>query len=407
MVSGFTFAFGGDDLEDLDDVSDTDRQQGSIPAVQRQVDDENQSGLIFQEAEKLDIDEMLASLPSQMEFDTQLIHDPTGGGPFLIGRRQLIDIRLQLMAEQDMLNEREDLLFGLQREDINPSIYEGGFKTWECSMDLATHLAGKYNGGFILPDGEEVINIIEFGAGTGMPSLSLFYSFLAGQADPNAAKRRKVHFVLTDYNAAVLKLATLPNMLLTWYISRRNPREGNPMEADHNADHLMEIDQALLEDFRRDISELGITLSFISGAWSPKFVDLCLQQQPNTGEGTAVEDQSTTQERRTLILASETIYSPTSLLPFTETLVSLLRRAVSNGGARYRENNPPIQALISAKKVYFGVGGGISEFLATMGGVVRGKDEFKTRTLLEVFDAGVGRIILDIVPEKFTDRSPP
>ena len=26
-------------------------------------------------------------------------------------------------------------------DDITPNVYEGGFKTWECSLDLAGYLA--------------------------------------------------------------------------------------------------------------------------------------------------------------------------------------------------------------------------------------------------------------------------
>ena len=32
--------------------------------------------------------------------------------------------------------------YGLTNDDdITPKIYEGGFKTWECSLDLAYHVA--------------------------------------------------------------------------------------------------------------------------------------------------------------------------------------------------------------------------------------------------------------------------
>ena len=29
---------------------------------------------------------------------------------------------------------------GLSKDDITPHIYEGGFKTWECSIDLADYV---------------------------------------------------------------------------------------------------------------------------------------------------------------------------------------------------------------------------------------------------------------------------
>lgn len=42
------------------------------------------------------------------------------------------------MAEDTLNNE--DLLEGLSKDDIKPGLYEGGFKTWECSIDLARYL---------------------------------------------------------------------------------------------------------------------------------------------------------------------------------------------------------------------------------------------------------------------------
>lgn len=56
-------------------------------------------------------------------------------------RRELFDIRAQLMAE-DTTFERS-LVMGLSNDDIVPRTYEGGFKTWECSVDLARYLVGR------------------------------------------------------------------------------------------------------------------------------------------------------------------------------------------------------------------------------------------------------------------------
>jgi len=43
------------------------------------------------------------------------------------------------MAE-DSSSGREPIV-GLSDDDIRPYVYEGGFKTWECSVDLANYLA--------------------------------------------------------------------------------------------------------------------------------------------------------------------------------------------------------------------------------------------------------------------------
>lgn len=57
---------------------------------------------------------------------------------------------MQLMAE-DGLDIRvageeragESVLVGLGDEDIKSSFYEGGLKSWECSVDLVRYLAGE------------------------------------------------------------------------------------------------------------------------------------------------------------------------------------------------------------------------------------------------------------------------
>jgi protein-histidine N-methyltransferase len=74
-----------------------------------------------------------------------------------------------------------------------------------------------------------------------------------------------------------------------------------------------------------------------------------------------------------LILSSEGIYSPVSLPQFTLVLVTCL------GG----------HALIASKKVYFGVGGGVVEFLAELAKY--------DREATIVWEGGqVGRVIIKI-----------
>ena len=42
------------------------------------------------------------------------------------------------MAEDGTLSG--DSVGGLSADDIVPNVYEGGFKTWECSMDLSSYI---------------------------------------------------------------------------------------------------------------------------------------------------------------------------------------------------------------------------------------------------------------------------
>lgn len=56
----------------------------------------------------------------------------------------MFDIRAQLMAEDSTEQENnEELISGLEHGDIKPNFYEGGFKTWECALDLAKLVVGE------------------------------------------------------------------------------------------------------------------------------------------------------------------------------------------------------------------------------------------------------------------------
>jgi protein-histidine N-methyltransferase len=52
----------------------------------------------------------------------------------------------------------------------------------------------------------------------------------------------------------------------------------------------------------------------------------------------------------TFVIASETIYSPSSLSAFTEAMIGILSRVRSG------------KAVVAAKRVYFGVGGSVDTF---------------------------------------------
>lgn len=86
---------------------------------------------------------------------------------------------------------------------------------------------------------------------------------------------------------------------------------------------------------------------------------------------------------KTMVLASETIYSLDTMSSFVATLLALLQKNSDVG----------VQAvgLIAAKRVYFGVGGGVDEFVRVL--------EIQGGTAKAVWqseDAGVGRVILEV-----------
>lgn len=153
-------------------------------------------------------------------------------------------------------------------------------------------------------------------------------------------------FIVADYNPSVLHLVTLPNFILVWALRQR---ETNPvLESAFSMDGELELLPDVLAAFMDYLLATNISISFMSGGWSPEFVDLLyeLSHNPTGANG-----------RETLLLGAETIYSPFALSAFAETIFSIL-------GREGRESpNSHARALIAAKRLYFGVGGSLDDFV--------------------------------------------
>lgn len=78
----------------------------------------------------------LDSLPERISYSTVKIESPTGRITYL-PRREVFDVRVQLLAEG---SETDEVIDQIEKSDIQSGVYEGGFKTWECSQDLASLL---------------------------------------------------------------------------------------------------------------------------------------------------------------------------------------------------------------------------------------------------------------------------
>ena len=170
---------------------------------------------------------------------------------------------------------------------------------------------------------------------------------------------------VADYNLSVLKYATIPNLLLTWYFVRQ-------MAILEPAGDL-EITPDLLSRFFKDLSDRRIHISGISGTWNETFTDLLVP----------FEDPQDSRQIETIFLASETIYSPNAIHAFTRVLLEGLKKVEEAHGHG--------RAFVAAKKIYFGVGGGVDEFLRILnelGG--------KGVTVREFKGEGVGRVILEV-----------
>jgi len=250
-----------------------------------------------------------------------------------------------------------------QDTDVRTNIYEGGYKTWECSIDLVRFLLDR-GPRKDLDDLVRVNHVIEMGCGTALPSLLLFQYALRNSLG--------LYFSLTDYNADVLRLVTVPNLVLAWASTLDQQRStelfgeaGNPLLGDDENGDLW-ISPEILAAFRKQMVETGITVTLLSGSWLPtqRLLDL-VPSDP---------------AMNTLILASETIYSPASLEAFTEAMVALMKRVKSG------------KALVAAKRVYFGVGGSVDGFREECGkrGCVAYEMEF------EGMEQGVRRCLCEV-----------
>ncbi|KAJ4403359.1 hypothetical protein N0V91_006590 [Didymella pomorum] len=317
----FSFGFSGDDIEEDPNDVVPQTQSPSVPGA-------DIPPPIAAKAH--DLDELLAALPDKLSFSTISLTSPLGHTARL-PRREIFDVRVQLMAEDD--NSRTNILAGLENTDLQTNVYEGGYKTWECSLDLARFLLDR-GPRKALDDLVRVQHAVELGCGSAIPSLVLF----------QYAVREKLSmmFSLADYNEDVVRLVTLPNLVLAWAacLSAEESTslfpDGNPLlETDEEHGDLY-LTPEILNAFREQLKSSGIEINLLSGSWMPteKFLELV----------------PSTPDLNTFILGSETIYSPASLTAFAETIVALMKR-VKTG-----------KAVVAAKQVYFGVGGSVDAF---------------------------------------------
>lgn len=150
--------------------------------------------------------------------------------------------------------------------------------------------------------------------------------------------------------------------------SSSNDHAPDVEDEDEGEIDIEALGEAFINTTVDDLKSRNLSFDFVSGGWGDAFLEL-------------IPGPDTDASENLLILASETIYSPSTIKPFTETVVSLLRRYPA-GSAK---------AWVAAKKVYFGVGGGVDEFLSEAT-----TQQAKSKTLLETKDTGVGRVVLEV-----------
>ncbi|KAI0945076.1 hypothetical protein AcV7_001709 [Taiwanofungus camphoratus] len=419
----FKFNF---DIEDEDDVEAADPLvdgRSASPHEKLEVHAKNavQPEKLWMECP---LNELLSALPPAISYSPIPI-PLSSRSPVTLARRDLFDARFQLMSldEPAFVGEgnsgiMEGLEFLEAPSDLVPGVYEGGLKTWECSLDLVECLDEFYSGSRISDLRGK--RLLELGCGTAVPTLYLLHRLFSGDA---SAADRDVHIHLQDYNALVLRLVTLPNVLLAWYMSpasaaHRASASAPAADADAPCDPLpaanpaepgvLPITPALIAAFRASLHAHRVRLRFFSSPWET--FDLLSAGGPYD-----------------VLITSETIYRTESL----PVLVDLLWRAcVGSGDGRggptetrpHRAHGPaaltssqlvtppdPDPAagepgapqylcLVAAKLVYFGVGGGVADFVHAVEdpGPAGGRKGGVVRTVLQR-GSGVKRSVMRVV----------
>lgn len=143
MTGHFSFSFAGDDIED-----DGQPTVPSAVGLDKPVHEPPAASAFPVQGKPLlppvrhDLDHMLSRLPSKVAYgllSIELDNDRIVQLP----RRELWDVRVQLMAEEEDGADASESAPGLGDHDVKTGIYEGGFKSWESSVDLVKALASE------------------------------------------------------------------------------------------------------------------------------------------------------------------------------------------------------------------------------------------------------------------------
>jgi len=114
----------------------------------------------------------------------------------------LVQTRLHSMNEvqADIVGQQGGVTAAAEcQSDLVPSVYEGGLKVWECSLDLVQFLA---NGKLFEETNLESKTVLELGCGAGLPGIWCLHK----------AQAKSVHF--QDFNREVILGFTMPNVIV-------------------------------------------------------------------------------------------------------------------------------------------------------------------------------------------------
>ncbi|GAA5909514.1 hypothetical protein JCM5296_006058 [Sporobolomyces johnsonii] len=387
----FAFAFDIDEAE-LD--NDLDLPTESLQQLNLASDDQPAPSTSAVPHREVSLADLLSTLPPLLSYTPVAVPLTSNAGSstrrsVTLLRRDLFDARFQILNQDedapaadddgavpgsDGKGKHKEEVFVDEGTDLVKGVYEGGLKTWECSLDLVDCLDQR---GYSVDrelEAERVRGrgVLEVGCGTAVPTCAVFARLLneISKSPSDSVPKRKTRIHLQDYNNQVLSLITLPNLLLTFAQHLAAPSAPDADE-DDTPESLepgeLELTPEFLESFEALLEREQIELRFFEGDWAG--MDGVVRKE---GDG------------YDLVLTSETVYSLPSLPP----LLDLLEAAVS------------IQALslclVACKRIYFGVGGGELEFrrrVEERGGEVEtvwGEGDGKGKS------SGVGRTVMRV-----------
>lgn len=146
MSGNFSFSFGGDDIDEGEQIGTPagvppteDAAAAAAAAVPATTSAFPVAGKPLLPPTHLDLTSVLDRLPSTIAYGLlDVVLD--SGETIQLPRRELWDVRVQIMAED---GDRGDSEAGLGSHDVKTGVYEGGFKSWESSVDLVKVLAAQ------------------------------------------------------------------------------------------------------------------------------------------------------------------------------------------------------------------------------------------------------------------------
>lgn len=331
----FKFNFTNEDL-DLEDTEDSQQLESSLNELSIDASSKDDPNKIPSQEYNI----LTSPLPSVIQAD--ILQVPTVEKPLY--KRTLADVKFQMAEQDNLVDEDPDkevvsMLNLSGNSDLIRGVYEGGFKTWECSIDMVQYLSS-------LPV-DQISNkkVLELGCGSSLPSLYLL----------SCSETNKVD--VQDYNDQVIRYITIPNILLNTVLTVQEPsanttteevkeEESSEEEEDSEDEEDDEDEKRIEEDADTCDAEAEIPTEKI-----PTMLKLVSERtRAFVGDWSSLPEQlNVDQGKYDMIVTSETIYAEHAL----PDLIRVFQKALKK---------PDGVCYVAAKTVYFGVGGGILPF---------------------------------------------